>query len=398
MSDLVLLSDFSAVRDATTRDDAVKLATSILCRLQNGSRLESIAEHLRCRHSFDCVAELIPPKKRLAIVAYPIPKLGKWDPAHMQGAGSEEALMYMGNILARDWEVTIFADPPEDSWWKTRLSNPQFLPTSELADCENEFDTIIGWRHVPKEVYRYGKRFYLWLHDAAYAYPEKLNADGIFYLTQHHQKSYERYNYEWRSIRSVVAGNGIHLEKLPSQQIARKPKSCIYASNYARGLIHLLRIWPRVLEKFPEATLHVAYGRETWGNLNESQLNDIVTLLDQPGIQEHGKLNETQLYELFASCSFWTYPYSGKSETFCITAIKAQACGCIPITTREAALAETVAPMAFTQERLEVTTYSELLLQTLSMEESIDRQPFIDFASQFTWERVYQHWNTLLLA
>ena len=34
----------------------------------------------------------------------------------------------------------------------------------------------------------------------------------------------------------------------------------IYASSYDRGLQHLLKIWPEVVKKYPDATLDVFYG------------------------------------------------------------------------------------------------------------------------------------------
>lgn len=388
------VSEVASIRDASTKEEALSCAQSLLLRLQSGEMQCPSSEILRLQQSFDCVAKLLPPRKHVAILAYAIKVLGPWDPSRPVGAGSEEAIIHVSQVLAKHYQVTVFAEPPEASWWSSELSNPRYVHAWTADDYMGKFEYVVSWRHVHPKGHKYGKKHYLWLHDAPGATYNVENIDGIFFLTNDHRQSYLRRNITWNKIPSTICGNGIFLDAIPLE-VPRQAKSCVYASNYARGLIHLLRCWPSIRAAHPTATLHVAYGRQTWGNLNDVQLNEIINLLNQPGITEYGKLNEMELYKLFRRCSFWTYPYSGFSETFCITAIKTQACGLIPVTTREAALAETVAPQAYTQIELDVAQYPQLLLKAMDEEESVDRSVFEDFASTFTWENVFNRWEVL---
>lgn len=95
------------------------------------------------------------------------------------------------------------------------------------------------------------------------------------------------------------------------------PKRCLYASSPDRGLDTLEQIWPSVQEAHPDAELIVTYGG-------------------------HGKeYTEEEMNELYRTSDIWVHPCSG-GELFGITAIKAQAAGCIPVYFPTMALKETV--------------------------------------------------------
>uniref|UniRef100_A0A6M3KI03 Putative glycosyltransferase n=1 Tax=viral metagenome TaxID=1070528 RepID=A0A6M3KI03_9ZZZZ len=49
--------------------------------------------------------------------------------------------------------------------------------------------------------------------------------------------------------------------------VDRVPNRIIYASSPDRGLHHLLRMWPRILERIPDAELVVLYDFDRWYNL-----------------------------------------------------------------------------------------------------------------------------------
>jgi hypothetical protein len=93
----------------------------------------------------------------------------------------------------------------------------------------------------------------------------------------------------------------------------KKPNLCIYASSPDRGLQHLRRFWPDIKRQVPDAELITAYD---------------------------GK-SEAEMEELYKKADFWLYPCSG-GELYCITGLKAQAAGCIPVVMPTMALSETV--------------------------------------------------------
>lgn len=334
-------------------------------------------------------------RKKIAIVCYKAQVLGKWCPDAPAGAGSEEAVIFASATLAKRHQVTVFADPPEESKYRARNSNPRYTEES-INTRQKEFDIIIMWRHIPDmgNALKDGGKTCLWLHDVS-SYKYDYDPDIILFLSRFHHSNYMRSQSTWHksTIKKIIAGNGLDYDPPREDTVKRKKLSCVYASNYSRGLIHLLRLWPEVRAKYPKATLNIAYGRETYGNLNDQQMEEIVSLIEQPGITEHGKLNYNELNALMQRCSLWTYPYSGLSETFCITAIRAQRCGLIPVTTREAALKETVSPLAFTLTRFEFEPYRKLLFKALAEEDVVDRSELVEFSYDYTWDKIVEKWE-----
>jgi glycosyltransferase involved in cell wall biosynthesis len=104
------------------------------------------------------------------------------------------------------------------------------------------------------------------------------------------------------------------------------PKQCLYASSPDRGLDTLLEAWPKVMAAHPDATLLVTYG---------------ATGPELPGVNYLGDVDETLMADLFRSSEIWCHPCSG-GELYCISGIKAQACGSWPVIIPTMALAETV--------------------------------------------------------
>lgn len=104
------------------------------------------------------------------------------------------------------------------------------------------------------------------------------------------------------------------------------PKQCFYASSPDRGLDTLLESWPKVYEAHPDATLLVTYGG---------------TGPALPGVMYMGELSEDEMNEIYRTSDIWCHPCNG-GELFCITGIKAQAAGCVPVIIPKMALRETV--------------------------------------------------------
>lgn len=104
------------------------------------------------------------------------------------------------------------------------------------------------------------------------------------------------------------------------------PKQCLYASSPDRGLDTLLQAWPSVVAAHPDATLVLTYGAP--------QVN-------LPNIINLGTVDESTMDELYRTSDIWCHPANG-GELYCMTGIKAQAAGCVPVYIPTMALAETV--------------------------------------------------------
>lgn len=124
-------------------------------------------------------------------------------------------------------------------------------------------------------------------------------------------------------------------------EVRSEGKHFLYASSPDRGLVHLLRAWPKFREAFPFCQLHICYGLEhminnKWlHNLVGEMALDIERLVEQDGVIVHGKIGQTQLSALHSTCDALLFPCDpiGPTETGCITVIEALATGNIPFIT-----------------------------------------------------------------
>lgn len=186
-----------------------------------------------------------------------------------------------------------------------------------------------------------------------------------------------------------IFGNGINPEQFPPVQERKNPFSCIYGSNYGRGLTILVEIWPEIKKLFPQATLDIYYGWKHWGALFPDEENMLrQKILPLSDVKEHGRVSHEDLHQAYAQASLWTYPCT-KPEVFCITAIKAQYSGAVPVVLKSAALHETV-PYGFSC--FQVEEYFETLKTAMEHAEKIsvsERFKMRDFIlNRWTWKKI----------
>lgn len=110
----------------------------------------------------------------------------------------------------------------------------------------------------------------------------------------------------------------------------------LYASTPSAGLHLLLTMWPQIRQRLPTARLDVYYGFWPYAMWNEQAhlvrlRKQIEPLLEQDGVHYHGMRSETDLALAYAAAGFYAYP-TDKAETSGIALMKAQSCGCIPVT------------------------------------------------------------------
>ena len=350
--------------------------------------------------------------KKIAILGWKSPAVGEWDPSGVEKglAGSEEAVVYAGEVLAKKgYRVTIYMNPPYFSLWRLPSSNPVykdcdlFLKESPKSPDSEEFDAVIAWRHTQFHTARQrSKKVYFWPHDLASFAFRCDNLTGVFYLSEFHRKQMTAVCPALSSVPYVISGNGICLEQFSQPKSFSNPLSCIYASNYSRGLGVLVEIWPEIKQMFPSATLDIYYGRQTWGTMKpeeEKELHAKLEALRKLDVCERGMVGHQQLAEAFQKTSILTYPCTTEAETFCITVVKAQAAGMVPVTTRVGALKETVHPKAPTVEKItKAKEYRDRLVNVMRRIEKAgaSRDEYIEFGRKYTWESCVEKWLELI--
>lgn len=177
----------------------------------------------------------------------------------------------------------------------------------------------------------------------------------------------------------------------------------IYQSSYDRGLEHLLRMWPEIKERVPEATLEICYGwnlfAKAYANNPErlawmDEMNDLMT---QEGITHHGRISQKELNDLRSKCDIWAYP-THFEEIFCIGAVEAQLSGLIPVVTDYAALKETVGSgikvVGDIYDPQVKENYITALVDVMTNDERWKDEPKKGkkFAKKYYWENISSEW------
>jgi len=200
------------------------------------------------------------------------------------------------------------------------------------------------------------------------------------------------------------------LKQIAMQKDLPKTRSqyrCIWQSSYDRGLEHLLKIWPDVKKEVPEAELHVFYG---W-TLFEKFYRDnpermawkakIDKMMEYDGIIHHGRVSQKDIQEWVEVSGIWPYP-THFGEISCISAMRCQVGGAIPVVVEYAAL-ETTSQFGVKikgdiydpKVRAEFTEELISLLKDEDRQKKI-RKEMIPWATEwFTWKRVAKQWSNL---
>lgn len=184
----------------------------------------------------------------------------------------------------------------------------------------------------------------------------------------------------------------------------RDPKLMVYGSSYDRGLEHLLKMWPDIKKEVPDAKLRIFYGwvlfdkgyadnpeRMAW----KEKMNK---LMQQDGITHLGRISHDAVRKEMENAGIWAYP-THFGEISCITAMKAQAWGAIPVVINYAALEETVQwgikvkGDIYDQETKDL--YIKALVSLLKDEKQQEfiRPKMMEWAKRFSWENVAKQWD-----
>jgi glycosyltransferase involved in cell wall biosynthesis len=153
----------------------------------------------------------------------------------------------------------------------------------------------------------------------------------------------------------------------PLTRSIKVKNSFIYSSFPNRGLVILLRMWPKILKMCPDATLNVYCNFENrWVNeTTPDQIREIKETIIQQGVISHGWVNKNKLKEAWERAEYWLYPCIFE-ETFCLTAMEAAISRTFAITNNLAALAETVGDRGLiVQGNPQTTEWQETVLVEL---------------------------------
>jgi len=278
--------------------------------------------------------------------------LEEWDyrsPSSPGIGGSETAQVEVTWRLARrGHDVVSYAPIPDGcktdwrktGWYHSRYAEPTLDGLWILSRCPEVMDKFGPRRKEQPRWLVCQDTHYDGFKDRGMNKERASKLDVVFALCPQHV-DYLKRRYSYLADKVVLSGNGIKSgeihDLLSTRQPERNPHRLIWTSSPDRGLATMLRIFKRAREFVPTLELHCFYG---WDNIEKFDDSDggfwakaraeCESLLDQPGVTWHGRVGQSQLYLEYLKSSLWAYP-TAFSETSCISAMEAQALGCIPI-------------------------------------------------------------------
>jgi len=328
-----------------------------------------------------------------------------WSPDSIKTGigGSEEAVIYLSQELVRQgFEVTVINECGD----KEGVYDGVNYVNLYKFNPKDVFYWLISWR---TNIFKYkiqAKHKWVWLHDVPkdgwFTEPEELKSfDKLIVLSKFHKGLIPKGVPENKIL---VSSNGINTKDFsPDEKVERNPHRVIYGSSYDRGLIYLLAMWPEVRKEIPDAELHVFYGMKNMEivakeNPFYKKLNtDLKALLAQTGVTDHGRVGHKELALEYMKSGVWAYP-SDFPEISCITAMKAQEAGAVPVVTSYAALQETVKVGVVIPGKADAPEvrkdFQDSLIAILkeTAEQERIRAKLLKNKGIFSWSKVAQQW------
>lgn len=349
----------------------------------------------------------------------------QWNPElfKTQGfGGSEEATIHMAEELAKlGWNVTVYNNcghkpmhyevPPNGSityrpFWEFNYRDKQ--------------DVVVLWRWAkPLDAEINAPKIFLELHDVipeGELTPKRLTkVQKIFVKSNFHRSLFP--NVPDNKI--VVIPNG--LEIYPDPTIKKDPYLIINTSSPDRSMDVLPKLFKEVKKRVPQAKLQWAYG---WDGFINTYQNDPKKMqwmeqtkkeIKEAGIEDLGRITQEEVGKLYQKASVFAYP-TEFAEIDCISVKKAQAAGCLPITTDFGALKETAflglpvhstktkdtwnKPYQFhfgLEDEAAQQEWIDKVCLVLSPEWFHRRDEMIEWSHQFEWPKIAERWNKELI-
>lgn len=408
-----LMEDYTRIKEHKETSESVLAVAKYLDQHEQRDKINTLLEVipkelgdnpliLKLRKAFT------EPKKwaKKSVVIFTGPNvLGEWGPWSLKEGigGSEEAIIRLSKRLKEQgYDVHVYATPGADSGEYDGVVWHNYWE----IDLRDTFDVFIAWRSpwfFDSKVN--ARKKYLWLHDVMEVgefTSERLNnLDKVIVLSEYHRSLFP--NIPDNKI--FLSANGIDADEFDGKEVKRDPHLVVYQSSHVRGLAHIYDVWPEVLKAVPAARLRVMYGWQSFEAVhrdNPERMEWMEKMKRQAeeleGVEDIGKVGQDQIITELLSAGIWAYPCPFP-EISCITAMKAQAAGAVPVASNYAALEETIqfgVKMKLTEwndkTKKEYRDYLIHMLKDTAYQENI-RQGMMPRARKlFSWTQVAKDW------
>lgn len=342
------------------------------------------------------------------IVFFCGPSSESWSPKSVESGigGSEEMVINLAKELAKKDKVKVYNRCSNDAGEYDGVVYENY----EDFDQEDNIDVLIVWR-TPNLLLKYGldkikAKKYLWLHDTINpleVIPYMFAFDKIVVLSEYHKGYFANFTAEDFRNKYVVIRNAADNE-YSDLKVERNPYTIVYGSNYTRGLKELLGVWSKIKLEVPEANLRIFYGfdyLEKVMPLEQFQefKKDMLNLMDQEGITHLGRISHKEVAKEMLGAGVWAYPCIQFNEVSCITAMKAQIYGAVPVVIPRAALDETVRFGIKSRKGNDakeiLENWSNELIRVLKDHKGQEATRKLMMKSRFGFEGVAKQWRSL---
>lgn len=333
----------------------------------------------------------------------------EWNPvmAKTKGiGGSEEAVINLSKQWAKQgWNVTVYNNCGTQEVVDEGVTYKPFWHFNP----KDKQDKLILWRHPKLCDYELNvKDVYVDLHDVVPEgeFTEKRleKIKKIFVKTKAHRGLFPNMADE----KFAVIPNGQDFS-LFNQSVKKDQFLLVNTSSPDRSMDVLPALFKRVKEQVPQAKCKWAYGFEILDNSykDNKKIMDwkekVVKEMEEAGIENLGRLSQKECAKLYLEGNVLAYP-TEFFEIDCITVKKAQACGCVPITTDFGALNESVQYGVKIPSKLTNDTWGKDFSHGMKDKETQDKwveavvkqlqTPIEDRAEMKEWSRKFE-WNKI---
>jgi glycosyltransferase involved in cell wall biosynthesis len=327
-----------------------------------------------------------------------------WNHSYMLNnalGGSEKAVAYLSKCFPKDYKIFISGAVANET-----IDNIHYINLRELSKVINEtpFHTLIVSRYISFYEMFQNCSFYqsfIWAHDILLLpYGSNINENqilkkwdkyinGCICLTEWHRNLFmEKYSILAEKI--TLINNGLDLDSFKANTNNKIKNKFIYTSRPDRGLNNLLKLWPQILEKIPDAILTISSYGEFPTTPEDKLLKNIIDNTDS--IFHLGKLSVSKLYEEMASSEFWLYP-THWPETSCITALEM-------LMSEVICLYYPIAGLTHTMDKYGIIVKPGSEIETIVSLTEEQKEELRKNGKQAclscSWENRYQRWNNLL--
>ena len=363
----------------------------------------------------DAEIKMIPSLPKRSIVWYCGKSWEPWSPKSLKKgiAGSQNAVIYPSREWARiGCEVYVY------SYCKGQegvYSNVHYLNFDKI-DKKKSFDILIIWRdkniHFLDEP-KLANKVFLDLHDIPYR-KRKFTRERVGKISKIITRSRFHYkqfiNQPWAPYitkkKLAIISNGIDKKCFKCEK-NKEPYRLIYTSSYSRGLEYMLKYgWPIIKKEIPEAEFNIYYGWDHFEHYKKDLKSQewkkmMIDLMNKPGVTNHGRIGYDKLMEERSKSAIHYYA-STWFETDCISVRESALLGCVPVTTKYAALAEKpycvrVSGNPWNKKIQQKVAYKivELLKNQKKLEKI--RRAIKKFAEKDEWNKIAELWLKMFL-